>query len=130
LPPEAAAAEGGADSQQQERSAEAAAADGSSGSGGRADALLVVCPEKLIECCHQVSAEVSAYIGLLAEEAGCGALDVGGLTALLEKLLMVQVSTALDVVGVACCKDTCMSRQPPHHDATGISSVCCIALEP
>jgi hypothetical protein len=105
--------EPGADSQQQEAPAEAAAAadDGRSG-GGRADALFVVCPEKLIECCHQVSAEVSAYIGLLAEEAGCSALDVGGLTALLEKLLMVQVSAALDaarvvqMMRVASCKDT------------------------
>lgn len=104
-------------SQQQQGPIELVAADGSS--GGRADTLFVVCPEKLIECCHQVSAEVSAYIGLLAEEAGCGALDVGGLTALLEKLLMVQVSTAVDTAGAGHCKDTCMSRQPPHHDAFG-----------
>jgi hypothetical protein len=57
----------------------------------RCDALYVVSPEKLIECCHQVSTAVASYIGLTAEEAGCGALDVGGLTSLLEKLLMVQV---------------------------------------
>lgn len=56
-----------------------------------ADALYVVSPDNLIECCHQVSAEVAAYIGLLSEEAGCDPLDVGALTALLEKLLMVQV---------------------------------------
>lgn len=57
----------------------------------RCDALYVVCPERLMECCHQVSAEVSGYIGLMAEEAGCTPLAVYDLRALLEKLLMVQV---------------------------------------
>lgn len=57
----------------------------------QADVLYVACPDKLMECCHQVAAEVSSYISLLAEEAGCCALDVAGLTSLLEKLIMVQV---------------------------------------
>jgi hypothetical protein len=64
----------------------------SAAGSSRCDALYVVSPEKLIECCHQVSTAVASYLGLTAEEAGCGALDVGGLTSLLEKLLMVQVS--------------------------------------
>jgi hypothetical protein len=73
------------DEQQQQQQEQAA-----SGSS-RCDALYVLSPEKLIECCHQVSTAVASYLGLTAEEAGCGALDVGGLTSLLEKLLMVQV---------------------------------------
>jgi hypothetical protein len=57
----------------------------------QADALYVVSPDNLVECCHQVAAEVASYIGLLAEEARLRPLYVGGLTTLLEKLLMVQV---------------------------------------
>jgi hypothetical protein len=68
-----------------------AATAAAAGSSVAADALYVVSPDNLVECCHQVAAEVASYIGLLAEEARLRPLDVGGLTTLLEKLLMVQV---------------------------------------
>jgi len=101
-----AAAEAGTDSAAASAAGAAASPDSTELSGAadaadgsevcvRCDALYVVCPERLMECCHQVSAEVSAYIGLMAEEAGCTPLAVKDLTALLEKLLMVQVRLPL-----------------------------------
>lgn len=90
--------------------AEAAAAAAALG----CDALYVLNPDFLIECCTQVAREVGGFIAGMATEAGLRhPVELEPLFMLLEKLLMVQVSD--DV--------SCVSHDEPRvsHDELRVS---------